>query len=99
EFTRKMLEACESIVDVIVDPGFKELTDRAVPANLHVPGDIGRSQFIAFDFGICENERGELEPQLIEMQGFPSLFAFQTLQIEATAKNFHIPEGFSSYLN
>lgn len=27
--------------------------------------------------GICRNESGELEPQLIELQAFPSLFGFQ----------------------
>src|SRR5664279_5544043 len=77
EFTKKMIEACERIVDFIKDPGFKKLTNRAIPAGENVPGENEHTHFIAFDFGICENEHGELEPQLIEMQGFPTLFAFQ----------------------
>src|ERR1044071_3528869 len=76
-FTRKILSACERIVDVIVSPGFRELTDKAIPENITVPNENGYSDFIAFDFGVCENEQGELEPQLIEMQGFPTLFAYQ----------------------
>src|SRR3712207_3986449 len=61
-FTDKMISACESIVDVIVSPGFKELTKKAIPDNVRVPNENDHSHFIAFDFGVCENEQGELEP-------------------------------------
>lgn len=98
-FTDKMLSACESIVDIITAPGFKEQSERAIPANLKVPGPEGISNFIALDFGICENDKGELEPQLIEMQGFPTLFAYQSLQSRAAKKHFNIPPNFESYLN
>ena len=49
-----MLDACESIVDIIVDPKFKELTKNAIPENVKVPGENDHSHFIAFDFGICD---------------------------------------------
>lgn len=98
-FTEKILSACESIVDVIVQPDFKELTARAVPASLNVPHETAHTEFIAFDFGICENEKGELEPQLIEMQGFPTLFAYQVFDSEVTRKHFDIPANYSSYLS
>lgn len=99
KFTEQMIGACESIVDVILEPNFKTLTQRAIPANVNVPGENGHSHFIAFDFGICENEAGELEPQLIEMQGFPTLFAFQAFQPVAIKHHFNIPSNFDSYLN
>ncbi|MEO6814304.1 MAG: hypothetical protein ABI172_10265 [Ginsengibacter sp.] len=99
DFTKKMLDTCESIVDIIVSPGFKKLTDRAIPKKDNVPNENEHTDFIAFDFGICENEKGELEPQLIEMQGFPSLFAFQVYYPQVLQKHFDIPENFSHYLN
>ncbi len=99
DFTKQMISACESIVDVILSPGYIEQSDRAIPANVRVPGDERNCEFIAFDFGVCENEQGKLEPQLIEMQGFPTLFAFQVLQIDMLEKNFEIPTNFSGYLN
>jgi hypothetical protein len=98
EFTKKMLDACESIVDVITDPAFSSLTKNAVPANIHVPGENNHSHFIAFDFGVCINEAGEYEPQLIEMQGFPSLFAYEVLLDDIFKKHFPVPGNFSSYL-
>lgn len=97
-FTRKLVDACESIVDVITDPGFKKLTDRAIPPSDYVPNENDRSHMIAFDFGICVNEKNELEPQLIEMQGFPTLFGFQVYYPEVINKHFTIPTNFTQYL-
>ncbi len=99
DFTKKMLEACESIVDIIVDPKFKDLTKNAIPKELKVPRENDRCEFLVFDFGICINEEGEYEPQLVEMQGFPSLFAYEVLLDEVFHKHFEVPANFSSYLN
>ena len=99
EFTRKMIEACEAIVDFIKRPDFLTLTNRAIPPHENVPGENTHTHFIAFDFGICENEQGELEPQLIEMQGFPTLFAFQIFYPQILEKHFTIPENFTNYLS
>lgn len=99
EFKQKMLDACEDIIDVIVDPKFKELTQRSIPKGLSVPNEDAHTQFIVFDFGVCENKNGQLEPQLIEMQGFPSLFGFQAMHSRLTAAYADIPANYSAYLN
>ena len=99
DFTQKMLSACESIIDVIVKPDFLSITANAVPKDIRVPNENDHSHFIAFDFGVCVNEQGALEPQLIEMQGFPTLFAYQVWDNEITCKHFNIPSNYSSYLN
>jgi hypothetical protein len=98
-FKNKMLEACEDIIDVLVAPNFKELTNRSIPAHLQVPNEDAHTQMLVFDFGICENESGELEPQLIEMQGFPTLYAFQAYHSAITAKYAELPSNYDSYLN
>jgi hypothetical protein len=98
DFTHKLLDACESIIDIIVDPKFKELTKNAIPKGLQVPGENEHSHFIAFDFGICINDNGEYEPQLIEMQGFPSLFAYEVLIDDVFRNHFEVPTNYSAYL-
>ena len=98
DFTSKMLDACESIVDTITDPKFKELTKKAIPKNLVVPGENDHCHFIVFDFGICINETGEYEPQLIEMQGFPSLFAWEITLDDIFRKHFEVPADYSAFL-
>ncbi|MBP6431952.1 MAG: hypothetical protein KA319_09305, partial [Ferruginibacter sp.] len=62
EFTKKMLDACESIIDVIKDDNFLVLTERSTPSNIKIPNENKQAEFIVFDFGICKNENGELEP-------------------------------------
>ncbi len=99
DFTKKMLDACEDIINVIVAPNFKDLTERSIPADVRVPGDEKHAQMIVFDFGICEDGKGGFEPQLIEMQGFPTLYAFQAYHSELTATYAELPATHSSYLN
>jgi hypothetical protein len=99
DFENKILNACESIVDIIIDPEFRSLTKNAVPKQYAVPNENDHSHFIAFDFGICINENNEYEPQLVEMQGFPSLFAYEVLLDELFRKHFEVPANFSTYLN
>jgi hypothetical protein len=99
DFREKMLSACDSIVDAVLDPSYHEKSAKAIPEHLRVPKEDAHPQFIAFDFGICTAPDGSLEPQLIEMQGFPSLFAYQVLSPEVHKRHFGRPDGFSPYLN
>jgi len=99
EFKKKILDACEAIIDIIVAPGFNAMTERGIPKGEYVKNETGCCQMIVFDFGICINESNELEPQLIEMQGFPSLYGFQAYYPEVVRKHFHIPENYNHYLN
>ena len=98
DFREKLIGACESIVDIIVDPQFRSLTKNAIPKDLVVPQENDHSHFIAFDFGICVNGAGDYEPQLIEMQGFPTLFAYQILLPEVSRKHFPVPSNYDSFL-
>ncbi len=98
-FGNKIFDACESIIDVITDEGFKKLTERSIPKKDAVPNENDISHFIVLDFGVCINYDGELEPQLIEMQGFPSLYGFQVYYPDLLRKYFSIPENYSQYLN
>jgi hypothetical protein len=54
----------------------------AVPAAFDVPGCDDHPQLIQVDFALVR-EDGLVVPRLIELQGFPSLYAFQLFQAEA----------------
>lgn len=99
EFTNKMLSACESIINVVSQPSYLKKSEKAIPEYLRVPNENAFPQFIAFDFGVCRNAKGELEPQLIEMQGFPSLFSWQVILPEVHHDHMWWPEGWNIYLN
>ncbi len=99
EFTEKMIDACDAVIDFITRPDFKSLTEASIPKEYKVPGENDHPEFLVFDFGICENNDGELEPQMIEMQGFPSLFGFEIMHPQILQKHFDISENFDHYLN
>jgi hypothetical protein len=98
-FGNQLIDACEHIIDVITDPEFKQVTERAIPPKERVPNENDHCHMIAFDFGVCLNEHNEPEPQLIEMQGFPTLFGFQVYYPDLLRKYFPVPENYSQYLN
>lgn len=76
DFKDKLLDASDSILDQIIDMP-PETLQKAIPDNCRVPKDTIKPHFFTIDFGICKNLNGEIEPQLIELQAFPSLYAFQ----------------------
>ncbi|MDX2245295.1 MAG: hypothetical protein SF052_00855 [Bacteroidia bacterium] len=97
---KRIAEACKEINAVICQPDFKAKTQNAIrPPMPFVPGEDDHTQFLQMDFGICRDEQGELTPQLIEIQGFPSLYFFQDLLAKSYRENYGIPENYSSYHN
>jgi hypothetical protein len=94
DLKNRLFEACDHIIDVILQPDFIEKTDRAIPEGKNVPHEDKHAQFLAIDFAICEDSDGNLTPQLIEMQGFPSLFAFQDVISETFRKHYACPPDF-----
>ncbi|WP_310395753.1 hypothetical protein [Hymenobacter sp.] len=94
----KLVAAGESIIRVVEQPNFKDLTAAAIPAHQRVPGNEGRPEFLTFDFAVCRDAAGELEPQLIEMQGFPSLYAFQSWLPAVFRQHFPIADSVTPFL-
>jgi len=78
DFQEKLDDACKTIISQIKNMSDEELS-KAIPANCNVPNDTQKPHFLAIDFGICQSKNGEIIPQLIELQAFPSLFGFQKL--------------------
>ncbi|AKD56277.1 hypothetical protein [Spirosoma radiotolerans] len=93
--TDKLVTACNDIVAVITRQDFKALTDKAIPAEQRVPNEDAHTQFMAVDFAVCQDANGELTPQLIELQGFPSLYGFQAFIASQFRQLYPIPNNLS----
>jgi hypothetical protein len=57
----------------LMTPGYLQRSDETIPAEYKVPNQDARPLFIQVDFGLTE----ALEPKLVEIQAFPSLYAYQ----------------------
>jgi hypothetical protein len=95
ELKAKMLSASDEIISVLRSPNFIEETTRAIPKSQCVPNENSHSSFLAIDFAICLDADGNLEPQLIELQGFPSIFAYQGIVSEKFIEHFSISRRFN----
>ncbi|MBL7843034.1 MAG: hypothetical protein JNK44_04155 [Cyclobacteriaceae bacterium] len=98
DLKQKLLRASDSIVDILVSDELKKKTERAIPKDLYVPNEDDHTLFMALDFGIVKSSTGELQPQLIEMQGFPSLFCWQDFLSNRYREHFPIPENLNSHI-
>jgi hypothetical protein len=74
--------AAAEILDLLRRPAMIEAGRRAVPEKFRVPGGEALPQCVAIDFAIVREADGALGPRLIELQGFPSLYAMQLVQAE-----------------
>src|SRR5262249_43923416 len=92
-----MVEASLEIWRQLTRPAALERSLAAVPREFDVPGAGERPVFACTDFAVVRGENGRLVPRLIELQGFPSLYAFQTFQSRALA-DMAAEEGRLDYL-
>lgn len=98
-FKMQMLDTCEHILNFILDKDFKNLTNQSIPSKYHFSNDEKECEMMVFDFGICKDLQGNIVPQLIEMQGFPSLFGFQILNDSLTTEYAAVSSEYDAYLN
>jgi hypothetical protein len=54
-------------------------SNAAIPAEYCVPNQDARPHFMTVDFGLVRDADGKLQPKLVEMQAFPSLFGYQPI--------------------
>lgn len=94
----KLMDACNEVISFIMRPDFKKITQKAIELNTEVPGEDDHTQFLAIDFGVCE-ENGEVVPKLIEVQGFPSIFNFQFNLFKKFQKFYPFLSQFTPYPN
>ena len=93
-FKEMLLQACEDAFETILSDDFLAKTQGSLTH--HVPNENKHTHFMQIDFGVCQDDNGDLIPQMIEIQGFPSLYCFQAVLADAFRANFDIPAGFST---
>jgi hypothetical protein len=67
----------ELIRQLVENPVYKAASETSIPAEFRVPGEPSHPLFVQVDFGLVRDAKGELQPKLVELQAFPSLYAYQ----------------------
>ncbi|HYU32673.1 MAG TPA: hypothetical protein VEW48_10965 [Thermoanaerobaculia bacterium] len=99
ELTREVEKAAWEIARIVTSPEYLAGADRAIPPGLAVPNEDAHTTFLQVDFALVREGDGRLVPRLIELQGFPTLYAFQWLLETAFRETCGIPEGLAPYFD
>ncbi|MFN8339352.1 MAG: hypothetical protein U0T36_10055 [Saprospiraceae bacterium] len=96
----RLLEACDQIGEIVTRADIKEFTQGALyDDSIIVPNEDEHTTFLQMDFGVCLDENGDPYPQLIEIQGFPSVYFFQYMVSQAYHIYYDLPYSLTSYFN
>jgi len=99
ELRDEMVAASLEIFRQLSTPEALERSKAAVPERFDVPGCDPLPTFAATDFAVTRDSGGRLAPKLIELQAFPTLYAFQSAQCEELAALTPDGRSFSWYLS
>jgi hypothetical protein len=84
ELVQRMQEDGEALIRQLVDSAeYRSLSARAIPAQFNVPNESPHPMFIQVDFGLVRDANNRLQPRLVELQAFPSLYAYQPVLAQA----------------
>ena len=98
--TRELVRASADIMRQLATPEFRRHATTAIPAGLAVPAETPWPHFLAVDFALCHDASGMVLPQLIELQGFPTVACWQALLARTYRKFFpEIPEEYTPYFS
>jgi hypothetical protein len=98
DIIRLMEQSGGEIMEQLVgNAAYMAASDRAIPARFKVPREDHHPLFAAVDFGIEKKPDGRLAPRLIELQGFPTLYAYQPVLCQEYGAVYDLPSGLSQY--
>jgi hypothetical protein len=67
----------ELIHQLVENAKYRAMSDESIPAEFRVPNEPDHPMFVQVDFGLVRDDAGELHAKLVELQAFPSLYAYQ----------------------
>ena len=95
---RTMEASGSEIMEQLVESAeYREASDSAIPKRYRAPREDSHPLFAAVDFGIERTSDGGLVPRLIELQGFPTLFAYQPVLCQEYGAVYDMPPDLAQY--
>jgi hypothetical protein len=96
----RMAEDGKDLIHQLVDNAeYRTRSQASIPERFHVPNESPHPMFIQVDFGLVRDADGELEPKLVELQAFPSLYAYQPVLAQAYIDVFGLDSELRFFLS
>jgi hypothetical protein len=85
----------EMVEQLLADEQYRRDSEAAIPERYRAPHEAPVPLFVQADFGLDAN----LEPQLVEIQGFPSLYSYQPVMAECYRDAYGLDPSLSALPN
>jgi hypothetical protein len=82
----------ELVEQLMSDPAYRKASDAAVPPEFNAPNEGDHPLWLQVDFGLIRQPDGRIEPKLVELQGFASLYGFQPVFARQYRDSFELPQ-------
>ena len=79
-------------------PEYLESAKNSIPKAFLVADQTERPHFLTADFALVTGPSGDLEPRLVEVQAFPSVYAYQVVLNEEYRRAFGLAESLGVFL-
>ena len=89
----------ELVNQLLHSPQYRKESDKTIPPEYDVPNESERPMFLQVDFGLTRNAKGGIEPKLVELQAFPSLYAYQPALTRQYRQSFNLDSGLGTFLS
>src|ERR1700760_3455365 len=87
------------VLQLVQNPEYRHASDATVPAKYNVAGETPLPMFLQVDFGLVRDAAGNLQPKLVELQAFPSLYEYQPLLAQQYIDSYGLPSNLGMYLS
>ena len=86
----------ELIRQLVESPEYRARSEKSIPAEFRIANEPARPMFVQVDFGLVRDAGGELQPKLVELQAFPSLYAYQVTLAQNYIEVYGLGRGSAS---
>jgi len=87
------------IFQLVNNPNYRRISDVSIPPKYKVPNEPALPMWVAVDFGLVRERNGAIEPRLVELQAFPSLYGYQPRMAEQYIETYGLSKDLGVYLS
>jgi hypothetical protein len=100
ELLTRMADDGKQLIRQLVDsPEYYARSSGSIPPAFKVAGESPHPMFIQVDFGLARDADGRLQPKLVELQAFPSLYAYQPVLARTFIDVYGLDQGLGYLLS
>jgi len=100
ELINRMAEDGKELIRQLVEsPEYRAKSDESIPPEFKVPNEAPHPMFVQVDFGLVRDAQGQLHPKLVELQAFPTLYAYQGTLAQAYIDVYGLDKRLNYFLS